>query len=167
MFLARAMAGGDANVPNSGTVDGNGAINCPIVGGNPNWSAAAGGTRFGGRAKARSAAGCRSTSAGCTTCLPTCSTTARSSTRTLERALLILNCFDLEHPDWTILDLDPKEAPFSNVVKIARVLGKLLRAIGIEPYLVSSAMIAVIAQRLVRVICPACRTILNATLTIT
>ena len=44
----------------------------------------------------------------------------------------------LESPDWSILDLDPKEAPFSNVVKIARVLGKLLRGIGIEPYLKTS-----------------------------
>jgi bifunctional non-homologous end joining protein LigD len=44
----------------------------------------------------------------------------------------------LESPDWSILDLDPKEAPFSSVVKIARILGKLLRGIGIEPYLKTS-----------------------------
>jgi len=44
----------------------------------------------------------------------------------------------LDSPDWAILDLDPKEAPFSDVVKVARILGKLLRGIGIEPYLKTS-----------------------------
>ncbi len=44
----------------------------------------------------------------------------------------------LDSPDWSILDLDPKEAPFSSVVKIARILGKLLGGIGIEPYLKTS-----------------------------
>ena len=44
----------------------------------------------------------------------------------------------LESPDWAILDLDPKEAPFSDVVKIARALGRLLRGIGIEPSLKTS-----------------------------
>ena len=44
----------------------------------------------------------------------------------------------LESPDWAILDLDPKEAPFGDVVKIARALGRLLRGIGIEPYLKTS-----------------------------
>ena len=43
-----------------------------------------------------------------------------------------------EAPDWAVLDLDPKEAPFSNVVKIARSLGKLLRGIGLTPYLKTS-----------------------------
>jgi bifunctional non-homologous end joining protein LigD len=43
-----------------------------------------------------------------------------------------------ETPDWAIIDLDPKEAPFSNVVKIARSVGKLLRGIGIRPYLKTS-----------------------------
>jgi bifunctional non-homologous end joining protein LigD len=31
----------------------------------------------------------------------------------------------LQHPDWCILDLDPKEAPFVNVVKVARTIHKL------------------------------------------
>ena len=44
----------------------------------------------------------------------------------------------LESPDWAILDLDPKEAPFADVVKIARIVGKLLRGIGVEPYLKTS-----------------------------
>ncbi len=44
----------------------------------------------------------------------------------------------LDSPDWAIMDLDPKEAPFSSVVKAARSLGKLLRGIGIEPYLKTS-----------------------------
>jgi bifunctional non-homologous end joining protein LigD len=44
----------------------------------------------------------------------------------------------LESPDWAILDLDPKEAPFSDVVKVARVLGRLLRGIVIDPYLKTS-----------------------------
>ena len=44
----------------------------------------------------------------------------------------------LDSPDWAILDLDPKEAPFADVVKVARILGKLLRGIGVEPYLKTS-----------------------------
>jgi bifunctional non-homologous end joining protein LigD len=44
----------------------------------------------------------------------------------------------LDSPDWAFLDLDPKEATFSSVVKIARSLGKLLRGLGIEPYLKTS-----------------------------
>jgi bifunctional non-homologous end joining protein LigD len=43
-----------------------------------------------------------------------------------------------ETPDWAVIDLDPKEAPFSNVVKIARSVGKLLRGIGLTPYLKTS-----------------------------
>lgn len=31
----------------------------------------------------------------------------------------------LERPDWTILDLDPKEAPFSSVVEVARAIKEL------------------------------------------
>jgi len=33
----------------------------------------------------------------------------------------------LQQPDWCILDLDPKGAPFANVVKVARVIDKLCR----------------------------------------
>jgi len=44
----------------------------------------------------------------------------------------------LDSPDWAILDLDPKEAPFSNVIKVARIVGKLLRGLGLEAYLKTS-----------------------------
>ena len=44
----------------------------------------------------------------------------------------------LDSPDWTVLDLDPKEAPFSDVVRIARTAGKLLRGIGLRPLLKTS-----------------------------
>jgi bifunctional non-homologous end joining protein LigD len=36
----------------------------------------------------------------------------------------------LERPDWLILDLDPKEAPFRDVVTIARFIHSLLRDLG-------------------------------------
>jgi bifunctional non-homologous end joining protein LigD len=44
----------------------------------------------------------------------------------------------LDSPDWAFIDLDPKEASFSDVVRIARTVGKLLRGLGIEPYLKTS-----------------------------
>jgi bifunctional non-homologous end joining protein LigD len=44
----------------------------------------------------------------------------------------------LDSPDWAVLDLDPKEAPFSSVIKIARAAGRLLRGLGLEPYLKTS-----------------------------
>ncbi len=44
----------------------------------------------------------------------------------------------LDSPDWAFIDLDPKEAPFSSVIKIARTVGRLLRGVGIEPYLKTS-----------------------------
>jgi DNA ligase D-like protein (predicted polymerase)/DNA ligase D-like protein (predicted 3'-phosphoesterase) len=44
----------------------------------------------------------------------------------------------LDSPDWAVLDLDPKDAPFASVVKIARETGKLLRGLGLEPYLKTS-----------------------------
>ena len=44
----------------------------------------------------------------------------------------------LDSPDWAFIDLDPKEASFSDVVRIARAVGKLLRGLGIEPYLKTS-----------------------------
>jgi len=44
----------------------------------------------------------------------------------------------LDSPDWAVLDLDPKQAPFSSVIKIARQAGRLLRGLGLEPYLKTS-----------------------------
>lgn len=44
----------------------------------------------------------------------------------------------LEHPDFGVLDLDPKGAPFSDVVRIARTIGKILRGIGLRPLLKTS-----------------------------
>ncbi|MHC4860925.1 MAG: non-homologous end-joining DNA ligase, partial [Planctomycetota bacterium] len=44
----------------------------------------------------------------------------------------------LDSPDWLVLDLDPKSAPFSDVVRVARALGKLLRGIGLRPVLKTS-----------------------------
>jgi bifunctional non-homologous end joining protein LigD len=37
---------------------------------------------------------------------------------------------DLDHPDWLVLDLDPKEAPFAHVVEVARALHRLLDSCG-------------------------------------
>jgi bifunctional non-homologous end joining protein LigD len=44
----------------------------------------------------------------------------------------------LERPDWCILDLDPKGAPFTHVVKIARYLRELCTAIGLPSYVKTS-----------------------------
>jgi bifunctional non-homologous end joining protein LigD len=44
----------------------------------------------------------------------------------------------LDSPDWAVIDLDPKEAPFGHVVKVAREVGKILRGIGLRPYLKTS-----------------------------
>ncbi|HXV64681.1 MAG TPA: non-homologous end-joining DNA ligase [Vicinamibacteria bacterium] len=41
-------------------------------------------------------------------------------------------------PDWAVFDLDAKKSPFSDVVKIARTIGKILRGIGLRPYLKTS-----------------------------
>jgi bifunctional non-homologous end joining protein LigD len=41
-------------------------------------------------------------------------------------------------PDWVVFDLDAKEAPFADVVKIARAVGKVLRGIGLRPFLKTS-----------------------------
>jgi bifunctional non-homologous end joining protein LigD len=43
-----------------------------------------------------------------------------------------------DSPDWAVLDLDPKEAPFPHVVRIARAAGRLLRGIGLRPLLKTS-----------------------------
>ncbi len=44
----------------------------------------------------------------------------------------------LERPDWCILDLDPKGAPFSDVVKIARHIHALCADVGLENYIKTS-----------------------------
>ena len=44
----------------------------------------------------------------------------------------------LDSPDWAILDLDPHGSPFPHVVRIARAIGKVLRGIGLTPYLKTS-----------------------------
>ena len=40
----------------------------------------------------------------------------------------------LAHPDWCILDLDPKEAPFTDVVEIARTIHDLCEEIGLPSF---------------------------------
>ena len=40
----------------------------------------------------------------------------------------------IEQPDWTILDLDPKAAPFQDVVRVARAIKELCDAIGLPCY---------------------------------
>ena len=45
---------------------------------------------------------------------------------------------DLEHPDWTIIDLDPKEAPFANVIKLARSIKKLCDELGLPSFVKTS-----------------------------
>jgi bifunctional non-homologous end joining protein LigD len=44
----------------------------------------------------------------------------------------------LETPDWCILDLDPKEAPFTDVVKIARALRSLCKEIELPSFIKTS-----------------------------
>src|SRR5205814_7415741 len=36
----------------------------------------------------------------------------------------------LELPDWCVIDLDPKEAPFSDVIRCAQVLRRVCEAVG-------------------------------------
>jgi len=45
---------------------------------------------------------------------------------------------DLGKPDWCILDLDPKGAPFTDVVKVALATRKLCREIGLPCYVKTS-----------------------------
>jgi len=40
----------------------------------------------------------------------------------------------LERPDWCILDLDPKGAPFAHVVEVARAIRELCDAVGLPSY---------------------------------
>ena len=44
----------------------------------------------------------------------------------------------IERPDWLVLDLDPKGAPFGNVVKVARVLHRIFQEIGLESFIKTS-----------------------------
>jgi bifunctional non-homologous end joining protein LigD len=44
----------------------------------------------------------------------------------------------LERPDWLVLDLDPKQAPFARVVELARHLHRLLRHLG-APHFVKTS----------------------------
>lgn len=44
----------------------------------------------------------------------------------------------LDHPDWCILDLDPKDASFENVVEVARAIHKLCREIELPAYVKTS-----------------------------
>ena len=43
-----------------------------------------------------------------------------------------------DSPDYAVIDLDPKEAPFTDVIRIAREVGDLLHAIGLRPLLKTS-----------------------------
>jgi bifunctional non-homologous end joining protein LigD len=45
---------------------------------------------------------------------------------------------DLAHPDWCILDLDPKGAPFLHVVQVARGIHELADEIGLPAYVKTS-----------------------------
>lgn len=40
-------------------------------------------------------------------------------------------CASIEYPDWAILDLDPKGAPFSAVIELARSIHRLLQTLGV------------------------------------
>ena len=40
----------------------------------------------------------------------------------------------LEQPDWCVLDLDPKDAPFSDVIRTAQVLHRICDTIGLPNY---------------------------------
>ena len=44
----------------------------------------------------------------------------------------------LERPDWCVLDLDPKEAPFEDVIEVARAIRDLLEEIELPGYLKTS-----------------------------
>ena len=44
----------------------------------------------------------------------------------------------LEYPDWMVLDLDPKEAPFAHVVQVARALKTILDSLELPSYVKTS-----------------------------
>ena len=45
---------------------------------------------------------------------------------------------DLDRPDWCVLDLDPKQAPFDDVIALALETGRLCREIGLPAYVKTS-----------------------------
>ena len=45
---------------------------------------------------------------------------------------------DLEHPDWCVLDLDPKDAPFARVIATAKAIEELLGEIDLPGFLKTS-----------------------------
>jgi len=47
-------------------------------------------------------------------------------------------CASIERPDWLILDLDPKQAPFRRVVELARHLHRMLGALGAAHFVKTS-----------------------------
>jgi bifunctional non-homologous end joining protein LigD len=44
----------------------------------------------------------------------------------------------IEHPDWAILDLDPKDAPFGDVLTVAHCIHALLEPLGVEHFIKTS-----------------------------
>ncbi len=44
----------------------------------------------------------------------------------------------IERPDWCLLDLDPKEAPFEDVIKVAKAIHRLCDEIGLPDYVKTS-----------------------------
>jgi bifunctional non-homologous end joining protein LigD len=61
----------------------------------------------------------------------------------LNSAALLLHVWSsrvtaLERPDWCILDLDPKEAPFLHVVRVARRIREICQAIGLPSFIKTS-----------------------------
>jgi len=44
----------------------------------------------------------------------------------------------LEQPDWLVLDLDPKGAPFAHVVRVAKALGRILDGMRLRAYVKTS-----------------------------
>src|SRR5439155_4301410 len=44
----------------------------------------------------------------------------------------------LERPDWAVLDLDPKGAPFTHVVRMAQTLRAILDEVGVPSYVKTS-----------------------------